>query len=395
MMIPKTIAPLALLPVLLGVISEPGEGAEVTLSIEQAVAQGKIDLEIKSLGRSTGPCMKLVIRRRVPDTLHLTIDSGIVFKSTSGKVQNMVGAKVLGEYRASNNTYRPDGLMILANNATHSFVLEAYCLDSDKPTPGLKEGFLLGGIDIQARGVLELAMSRKASISDIQMAIWIDRPLAAGVTVESMMARVRATTENVRAARSILAQLKADGLERWVGSVGLQRLGVRQQLNLEGLPSAGSIVSQVLRNLDVDAQIGQIGSVPLRVGALEILDVRTCPEVKVVDDGASETKKAATERTLLVVQLGVLLPASLVSADDFAVQVGEESFPAFALSSASESLTPEQTPAFAAKPAEIRPRPLAQWRPQRWQVGFEIPQGATQGTLVWRSTLGVDWSLDR
>jgi hypothetical protein len=391
MMIPKSIVFLAL-PLLAGFTSERGEGAEVALSIEQAAAQGKIDLEVKSLGRSTGPCIKLVIRRRVPETLRLTIDSGIVFKSTSGKVQNMVGAKVLGEYRASNNTYRPDGLMILADNATHAFVLEAYCLDSDKPTPGLKEGFLLGGIDIKARGTLELAMSRKASISDIQMAIWLDRPLSAGVTVESMMARVRATTANVQAARSILAQLESDGLERWVGSVGLERLGVRQRMSPGGLPSAGPIVSQILRNLDIDAQIGKV---PLRVGPLEILDVRTCPEVAVVSEGATETNKAPGDRTFLVLQVGVLLPAPLVSADDFEAQVGEELFPAFALSPEPERLLPGQTPAFEAKPAEIRPRPLAKWRPQRWQVGFEIPQGATQGTLVWRSTLGVDWSLDR
>ncbi|HIQ22026.1 MAG TPA: hypothetical protein EYH34_12460, partial [Planctomycetes bacterium] len=191
--------------------------AEVTLSLEQAVAEGKIDLEIRSLGRPSGACMKLVIKRRVPETLRLTVRSGLVFKSRSGKVQDMVAAKVLGEYNAKKNTYRPDGLMILADDATHSFVLEAYCLEADKPTPGLREGFLLGGFDLQARGILELGFSRKASRHDLQMALWMRRPLAPGLTVERLMGRIQATGANVKAGRSILAQLEVDGLARWIG----------------------------------------------------------------------------------------------------------------------------------------------------------------------------------
>jgi hypothetical protein len=350
-----------LTPLAAGLPAPPATAAEVTMSLEQAVSEGKIDLEIKSLGRSTGPCMKLVIRRRVPQKLSLTINSGIVFKSTTGKVQDMVVAKVLGEYEASNNTYRPDGLMILPDDLTHSFVLEAYCLNSDKPTPGLKEPFVVGGIDLRVRGILELAVSRKATTSDVQMAIWIDRPLAAGVTLQSLMARVSATEANVRAARALLAELREDGLERWIGEVG-----------------------------------SSLGGVPVPLGQLRILSARTCQEAAVIDrSGSAETRKASPDHSLLILHLAITPPAVMVNAEDFTVQVGEESYDAFAVSRTPRRPDPDKPPRFEPHASSLLPGRLPVMRLGGWQVGFEVPEKTSQGSVMWRNAVGAEWSLDR
>jgi hypothetical protein len=225
------------------------------------------------------------------------------------------------------------------------------------------------------------------------MAIWIDRPMAPQVTLDSLTARAGASAANVQVARSILAQLEVDGLERWIGSVGIERLRAQGQFDLGGVAEAGAIASRILKDLTVDTGFGDVA---LPVGAVRVLQATTFPRATVVGkDGRVEAKEASADRTLLALRVGVLLPADLVAAEDFAVQVGEETFPAFALAPAPIQLAREPSPTFDASKAAAPAGPLARLRPKRWQVGFEIPQQANQGTLVWRNALGVDWSLDR
>jgi hypothetical protein len=60
--------------------------------LEQAVRDGKVDAEVSGLGGSTGDAILIVVRRKMPEVLRLTLTPGTVFKSAAGAGQNMAGA---------------------------------------------------------------------------------------------------------------------------------------------------------------------------------------------------------------------------------------------------------------------------------------------------------------
>ena len=65
---------------------------QTAVPIEQAAKDGKAELTITGIGGSTGDTILVIVRRKVPEVLRLTLTPGTVFKSTTGTVQNMAGA---------------------------------------------------------------------------------------------------------------------------------------------------------------------------------------------------------------------------------------------------------------------------------------------------------------
>ncbi len=194
-LVPGTLGPLAL--------------AQDAIPLEQALANGKVDAEITGIGGSTGDVILLAVRSRTPQGLRMTLTPGTVFRSISGRVQNMAGASIRGEL-AGANTYRPTSEIVLADNSVHRYVVEAYCLDFHKGNPGSSDRFVLTPPDAQALKILQAGKAKGASIRAIQAAVWMIRD---GVTPVQLQQRFPVTNADILIAMAILkdaAQLGPD-----------------------------------------------------------------------------------------------------------------------------------------------------------------------------------------
>jgi hypothetical protein len=155
-------------------IYAPQAFGQDAIPLEQALSSGKVEAAITGIGGSTGDTILITVGRRTPDLLRLTLTPGTVFKSVSGAVQNMAGASIKGQ-RVGENSYRPETEIVLVDNYTHSYVIEAYCLDFHKGNPGATDRFDIASVDGQAARLLAIGKDKPASIGAIQAALWMLR----------------------------------------------------------------------------------------------------------------------------------------------------------------------------------------------------------------------------
>ena len=174
-----------------------------TMSLQEAVNQGKVTMAMKGLGGSTGDVIVITLRRTVPETLRLTLAPGTLLPSASGTVQDMVAARVKGE-RMGPFTYRPSSTIELRDNREHDYLVEAYCLDFHKDNPGPADAFQLGKMDERAKTILEAGRKQQVSINVLQSAIWIDREHLSDATLKR---RFPVGDSDIARARALLSAL--------------------------------------------------------------------------------------------------------------------------------------------------------------------------------------------
>ena len=103
----------------------------VSVSLDEAMRQGLVDVEVKSLGGATGDKIRVDVRRKVDRKVEIEVTPGTVFRPSGGTVQNMAGGRLRGELLA-NNTYRPQSKIVLDDDRSRSYLLESFCLDYEK-----------------------------------------------------------------------------------------------------------------------------------------------------------------------------------------------------------------------------------------------------------------------
>ena len=172
-------------------------------ALERAVRDDKVELAITAMGGSTGNAIRIAVRRKVHEAMRLTLTPGIVFKSTSGVVQNMAGGSIKGE-RLGENSYRPGAEIVLTDNERHNYIVEAYCLDFHKPNPESGDSFALAAPDPRAASILAAARKRSASIGAIQAAVWMSRE---SLSPEQIETRFPVKARDLGVARAVLAEV--------------------------------------------------------------------------------------------------------------------------------------------------------------------------------------------
>lgn len=177
-----------------------------TMSLQEAVHQGKVSMAVKGLGGATGDAIVITLTRTVPESLWLTLTPGTVLPSASGTVQDMVTARVKGE-RMGLFTYRPSSTIELRDNREHAYLIEAYCLDFHKDNPGPADAFQLGTVDQRAKAILEAGRKQQASINVLQSAIWIDGEHVSNATLKR---RFPVSDADIVRARSLLNSLVSE-----------------------------------------------------------------------------------------------------------------------------------------------------------------------------------------
>lgn len=171
------------------------------LHLHDAVAQGKVSVEVIAIGGSTGDTIQISVKRLGRDALRLDLAPGTVFRSVSGKVQDMAGARIRGE-RSGASAYTPAAQIDLPDDQPHVYVVEAYCMDFHKANPGAGEKFRMEGPTPETAAFMTAAVASGRSIEQVQAALWIKRER---ITDTELAARFPITAEALKSARAWLA----------------------------------------------------------------------------------------------------------------------------------------------------------------------------------------------
>lgn len=166
-----------------------------TMPLGEAYRRGLVSIEILGTGGSSGDVISIAVQRKVTRLLRLSLGSGTVLLSRSPKVQNMVVAAIKG-LRIDDTRYRPTKLIELSNDARHTYLVEAYCLDFLKENPAPHDRFDLGDVDPAALRIITAASLPGRTPSMIQAALWLDQ----GVTGEEIKERCSLTPVEWKAA---------------------------------------------------------------------------------------------------------------------------------------------------------------------------------------------------
>jgi len=221
--------------------------APTTMQLEEAHRRGLVSIEIVGSGGSSGDVISVVVQRRVKRVLRLTLGTGTVLRSISPKIQNMVVATIKG-LSLGDNKYRPTKVMELSDDASHTYLVEAYCLDFLKENPGPSDTFVLSGVDPIALRVIKAASGPGRPPSVIQAALWLDQ----GVSQEQIQERFPLAPTDWKA-----AQASIDSLNRIA-------TGVRREPG--PAPNQSTPSSRLLAEIDEILKTDDVASIVVKAG---------------------------------------------------------------------------------------------------------------------------------
>jgi hypothetical protein len=183
------------------------EATPETLTLDEAVRQGKVEVHVSSLGGALGTKIQVDVRSRVGHVVHVEVAPGTVFLSTSDKVQNLTGGPVRAEVVVGGT--RSTSVMVLVDNRRRSYLVESYCLDYHKPAPTRGQKLELALMDQRAVRILHAPPGARPSPWAFQCAIWIDR---AGVSEAELKRRYRLSDADLQEARRLLVHAERVGV---------------------------------------------------------------------------------------------------------------------------------------------------------------------------------------
>jgi hypothetical protein len=99
--------------------------------------------------------------------------------------------------------------MALSDDAEHTFLVEAYCLDFEKDNPQAADRFSLTNIDARSLDVVRRAKTRSKSVRVAQAALWLDR----GVPERELIERFPISTSELAAALAGIGRSPAKSSE--------------------------------------------------------------------------------------------------------------------------------------------------------------------------------------
>ena len=143
------------------------------IPLDVAVKTGKVDVRITGRGVASGDAINVQVKKKVAGNVEIDIAPGTVFRAQSGKVQSMVFRRV--RFEKVTGGYKRASTIVLSDNNTHHFVLEAYCRDHGKPMPRSRDQFVIESPQQVEVAILTRGTDVRVTNKVMQVAIWIER----------------------------------------------------------------------------------------------------------------------------------------------------------------------------------------------------------------------------
>jgi len=252
---------------------------DVSVSLQEAVKQGKVSVEVKSLGGATGKTIRVEVQRKVPEKVQVKVTPGTVFVAVGGTVQNMAGGTIKGEF-IGGNRYRPGTSIVLQDDRKHSYLIESFCLDYHKPPPQRGHSFSLALHDERAKRIIDAPKDLQASPWAFQLALWMDR---AGVSAEQVKRQFprRVTEVDVRVAGKLLEHAEKTGVAQIPDGIAVD-VRVQVEKLFSSNPAARA---EALKKL---GEMGQRAAPALPLVAVNVIDPRSGTTRVEVPSGRAE-----------------------------------------------------------------------------------------------------------
>ena len=183
------------------------------MPLQQAVEEGKVEVQVSSLGGATGKTIRVDVRRKGATAVEVEINPGTVFLAPSDDVQNMAGGTIKGEF-VGPNTYRPTdvNVIVLNDDAWHGYLVESFCMDFHKGPPQRGTRFELAIQDQRTSRILKAGKDPADSLWAFQFALWMDRD---GISEKELLSRYGkyGTEVDVQVARKLMREAEQTGVE--------------------------------------------------------------------------------------------------------------------------------------------------------------------------------------
>jgi hypothetical protein len=143
------------------------------LTLQDAIASGKVTAEFNGTGGSSGDSVKARLAKGPkagPGPLAVDLPSGSELESNDAAAQNMMVAAVRG-VDMGGRMIEPASRIVLTGNKPVTYVLGAFCVQFEKQNPSPSTSFTLRGRDPVLACIAR--QTRTLSVEAIQAAVWM------------------------------------------------------------------------------------------------------------------------------------------------------------------------------------------------------------------------------
>ncbi|MGH2586209.1 MAG: hypothetical protein ACRDJE_14950, partial [Dehalococcoidia bacterium] len=161
---------------MVAVASARGVDAQAgAVSLPDAIDQGLVRAEFLGEGGASGAVIRLQVTRAATMDLTITVPRGLLLRNRNPEEQDMTVQGLLAE-RTGDRTV-PVAMIDLRDDDTHTYVLEAYCLEAELENPSVDavfvpEGFV-GPDLIAVLDAVDQVPDAEDEIDVIQAAVWV------------------------------------------------------------------------------------------------------------------------------------------------------------------------------------------------------------------------------
>jgi len=175
------------------------------ITLQSAVASGRVEAQFFGTGASSGDSVKLKVKkgpRAGRGPLKVTVPPGSLLRSSSGSDQSMVVSGVEG-VDMGGRMFRPTSQIVLTNSAPVTYVLKAFCAEFEKENPSVSTSFTLEQPDPILACIVR--KSRALTVPAAQAAVWIytDR-----MTFSRVNHKFRVDSSDWTAAETVVAECR-------------------------------------------------------------------------------------------------------------------------------------------------------------------------------------------
>jgi len=176
-----------------------GSAVAAPITLQRAIASGKIDAEIMGTGASSGDSIKLKVQKRAKGPVTVTVPPGTMLRNSSGGEQDMVVSGVRG-IDLGGGLIRPASRISLTGSSPVVVFLSAFCAAFEKDNPSPSATFSVDAPDPTLACITRRAAN--LSVAAKQAAVWMytDR-----LSYGHMSQKFRVSPNEWSAAQSIAA----------------------------------------------------------------------------------------------------------------------------------------------------------------------------------------------
>lgn len=294
--------------------------ADTPIPLHVAVKKGLVEVEVLGRGAAAGDSIQVGVKRKGGANVSVSVEPGTVVEPQTGPVQSMVLAGV--KYKQVKGGWQKADVIELKDDVKQVYILEGYCRDIEKKTPGTKDSFAVTAPDGDNAKVLVRAKQLGATVRVTQSAIWIQR---SKVSDEELRRQSQLTAEEISAARQLLVSVERPDAGRDVEvKVALDRIRQLAARNPGSKIKPGDLVELASDNVEVKARRGTKTLGKLKKGQqLEVLGLTSdAVVVRTEFDGEKQRGLVKLSDLKLVKSASrPLLNAVLNAAEDFQLEV--------------------------------------------------------------------------